>query len=129
MGKKTRGNTVLCVEDEADIRSFACKVLTLEGYRYLEAETEEEIFRLLDEEDINLVLLDLVLVECDGWEILEKIKENPKTSAIPVIVCTASFGEPQQERALRMGAADYLIKPLSASVLKTAVARILPVKK
>jgi DNA-binding response OmpR family regulator len=127
MVKKTRSNTILCVEDETDIRNFACKVLTLEGYRCLAADTEEEIFKLLDEEDINLVLLALILVECDSWEILEKIKKNPKTSAIPVIVCTTLFGEPQQERAFRMGAADYLVKPLSASALKTAISRILPV--
>ena len=126
--RKIRGNTILCVEDEADIRSFACKVLTLEGYHCLEAETESEVFRLLDEKDINLILLDLKLFEYDGWEILEKIKKTPETSAIPVIVCTASFGQPQQERAFSMGADDYLIKPLSANVLRNAVSRVLPIK-
>ena len=129
MVKKRTGNTILCVEDEADIRSFVCKVLALEGYQCLEAETEEEAFKLLDEKDINLVLLDLKLSESDGWQILEKIKSNPETSAIPVIVCTASFGQPQQERAFNMGAADYLIKPLSANVLRNAVSRVLPIKR
>ena len=128
MVKKTRGNTILCVEDEADIRNFACKVLALEGYRCLEAETEDEVFRLLDEEEVNLVLLDLKLFESDGWQILEKIKNNPKTSAIPVIVCTASFGQPQQKRASNMGAVDYLIKPLSANALRNAVSLVLPIK-
>jgi len=126
MVKKIKGNTILCVEDEADIRSFTCKVLALEGYRCLEAETEDEVFRLLDEEDVNLVLLDLKLFEFDGWQILEKIKKNQKTSAIPVIVCTVSFGQPQQDRASSLGAADYLIKPLSANVLRNAVSRVLP---
>jgi len=128
MVKKTRGNTILCIEDEADIRSFTCKVLALEGYHCLEAETEDAVFRLLDEGEINLVLLDLKLVKSDGWQILEKVKNNPKTSAIPVIVCTVSFGQPQQERASSMGAAGYIIKPLSANVLRNAVSRVLPIK-
>ena len=101
MVKKTSGNTILCVEDE--------------------------VFRLLDEEDIHLVLLDLKLFESDGWQILEKIKKNPETSAILVIVYTALIGEPQQERASRMGAADYIIKPLSANILRNAASRILPI--
>jgi len=129
MVKKTRGNTILYVEDEADIRNFACKVLALEGYRCLEAETEDAVFRLLDEEEINLILLDLKLYKSDGWQILEEIKNNQKTSAIPVIVCTALFGQQQQERASSMGAADYLTKPLSANVLRNAVSRVLlPIK-
>ncbi|HEY97492.1 MAG TPA: response regulator [Dehalococcoidia bacterium] len=78
MVKRKRGNTILCIEDEADNRNFACKVLALEGYRCLEAETWEDTFRLLDEEDINLVLLDLKLFEHDGWEILEKDKREPE---------------------------------------------------
>jgi DNA-binding response OmpR family regulator len=125
MAKKAGRSIILCVEDEADIRSFACKVLTLEGYYCLQAETEEEVFRLLNEEDINLVLLDLKLSKFDGWEILEEIKRNPKTWAIPVIICTASFGQPQEERAIRLGASGYLIKPVSANVLRNAVSSVL----
>jgi len=57
MVKKTTGNTILWVE----------------------AETEDAVFKLLDEEEINLVLLDLKLLESDGWQILEKMKSNTKT--------------------------------------------------
>ncbi|MFC1966949.1 two-component system response regulator, partial [Chloroflexota bacterium] len=77
------------------------------------------------ENKVNLVLLDLRLHGTDGWAVLEQMKIEPALSAIPVIVFTASAGLPQKERALRMGATDYLIKPLSAASLKGAVARIL----
>ena len=127
MVKKPRGNTILCIENEEDIRSFACKVLELEGYRCLQAEGSDVALRLLDSETINLIMLDLKLAEDDGWQILKKIKENPKTAVIPVLICTALRDEAQQERALNMGAVDYLIKPLSANILREAVFRILPI--
>ena len=125
MVKKGRRNNILCIEDDADIRIFACRVLELEGYCCLQAGTGKEAFRLLKENKVDLVLLDLRLAETDGWLILEQMKSDPELSVIPVIVCTASFAEPQRERAMKMGAADYLVKPLSATVLRNAVTRIL----
>jgi two-component system cell cycle response regulator DivK len=103
-------------------------MLVLEGYHCLDAENESEVFKLLDEKVINLILLDLKLFECDGWEILKKIKRNPETSAILVIVYAASFGQPQQERTSKMGAADYLVKPPSANTLRETVSRVLPLR-
>ncbi len=79
---------------------------------------------MLDEEDINFVLLDLRLFEFDGWGILEKVKRNPETSVIPVSICTFSLGQPQEERAFDVDVAGYLIKPLSANVLRNAVSLI-----
>jgi len=61
--------------------------------------------------------------------VLEQVKKEPELSSIPVIVFTASVAEPQRERALAMGAADYLVKPLSAATLRESVARILRRKR
>jgi len=129
MIKKPDGNIVLLIEDDADIRTFACRVLELEGYICLQAETGDEAFKLIMGNKVNLVLLDLRLAENNGWMILKKLKKDAETSPIPVIVFTASLGEQQRASALKMGAADYLIKPLSANVLRDAVACVLPLKK
>lgn len=129
MIKKPDGNIVLLIEDDTDIRTFACRVLELEGYICLQAETGDEAFKLIMGNKVNLVLLDLRLAENNGWMILKKLKKDAETSPIPVIVFTASFGEQQRASALKMGAADYLIKPLSANVLRDAVACVLPLKK
>lgn len=129
MIKKPEDNIVLIIEDDADIRTFACRVIELEGYICLQAETGDEAFRLIKEKNVNLVLLDLRLAEENGWLILAKLKSDMETAPIPVILFTASFGEQQRASALEMGAADYLIKPLSANVLKDAIARFLPLKK
>ncbi len=129
MIKKPEDKIVLIIEDDADIRTFASRVIELEGYVCLQAETHDEAFLLISENNVNLVLLDLRLTEENGWLILAQLKSNTETASIPVIVFTASFGEQQRAYALKMGAADYLIKPLSANMLRDSVARILPLKK
>ncbi len=125
MPRGRKKKIVLIIEDEADVRNFASRVLELEGYRVLKAESGDEGLTLARENEVNLVLLDLRLHGIDGWAVLEQMKIEPALSTVLVIVFTASAGLPQRERALRMGATDYLVKPLSAARLKGAVARTL----
>lgn len=125
MAKKRETKTVLIIEDETNVRHFASRTLELEGYHILQAEDGKEGMRLMKEGRVSLVLLDLRLPKRNGWAVLVRMKSEPELSAIPVIVFTASAGVPQRERALSMGAADYLVKPLSAASLKEAIARIL----
>ena len=129
MSKTHETKTVIVIEDEADVRNFASRVLELEGYHVLQAEDGEEGMRLVREGRVALVLLDLRLPRRTGWAMLVLMKSEPELSAIPIIVFTASVGVSQRERALRMGAADYLVKPLSAARLRKAVARILRHKR
>ncbi len=128
--RKGETKTVLIIEDEAEVRNFASRVLELEGYRVLQAEDGDKGLRLVREERrIALVLLDLKLPRDNGWAVLKQLKKEPELSSIPVIVFTASVAEPQRNRALAMGAADYLVKPLSAASLRKTVARILHRKR
>jgi CheY-like chemotaxis protein len=121
-------NVVLCIEDEPDIRTFCLRILELEGYVCLHAEKPAEVIKTARNRGIDLVLLDLRLTEDDGWSILKKLKDDPKTAGIPVIVFTASYATSKKERAFSMGAIEYLVKPLSAQKLKDAVSRVLPLK-
>ena len=125
MSKRLQERMILIIEDEADIRNFASRVFELEGYNVLTAEDGEKGLKLARENGINLVLLDLRLPVCDGWSVLTQLKNNPETSAIPVIVFTASAGVPRRVRALSMGADTYLVKPLSANSLKRAASNAL----
>jgi DNA-binding response OmpR family regulator len=129
MAESHETKTILIIEDEADVRNFASRVLELEGYGVLQAEDGGEGMRLVRQNCPSLVLLDLRLPKRDGWTVLEQMKNESGLSAIPVIVFTASAGVSQRERALRMGAAAYLVKPLSAASLRRAVARILRRKR
>jgi adenylate cyclase len=125
MVKKGNRATILIIEDEDDIRTFASRVLELEGYRVFQAGDGDEGLRLARGNQVALVLLDLRLPGRDGWAVLSQMKSDPELSSIPVVVFTASAGVPQQSRALTGGAADYLVKPLSATSLRESIARIL----
>ena len=129
MLKKRKIETILIIEDEAEVRNFASRVLELEGYHILQAKDSEEGIMLVKGVPVSLVLLDLRLPEHNGWEVLEQIKNEPEISEIPVIVFTASAGVLQQEKGLKMGATDYLVKPLSAARLRETVARVLSREK
>jgi DNA-binding response OmpR family regulator len=128
MEQKLQKNVILCIEDDDDIRTFCLRTLELAGYVCLHAEKPAEAIKTARNSAVNLVLLDLRLMEDDGWAILKKLKEGPRTAGIPVIVFTASYAISQKERALGMGAVEYLVKPLSARTLKDAITRVLPLK-
>ena len=125
MTKKREAKTVLIIEDEADIQTFASRLLELEGYRVLRASDGEKGMEIIRETPVSLVLLDLRLPGRDGWSVLQEIKNNPEFSTIPVVVLTAVAESLQRKRTLRMGATDYLIKPMSAHSLARTIANVL----
>lgn len=125
MAKRRERDTVLIVEDEADILNFSSRVLELEGYCVLKARDAHEGLRLARENRIDLMLLDLKLPGRDGWSVLKETKSKLEPSGISVVVYTAFAGAGERDRAFTMGAADYLVKPLSVASLKETVDRIL----
>jgi adenylate cyclase len=125
MVKKGSRATILIIEDEDDIRTFASRVLELEGYRVLQAGDGDEGLGLARGNQVAMVLLDLRLPGRDGWAVLSQMKNDPELSSIPVVVFTASAATQQRSQALAEGAADYLVKPLSATSLRKSIARIL----
>ena len=124
MARRREARAVLIIEDEADIRRFACRVLELEGYHVLKADNGEEGLRLLRESRVSLVLLDLRLPGIDGWKVLAQMKGAAELSAIPIIVFSASADSLTLDKARSLGAADFLVKPVSASRLKETVSAI-----
>jgi DNA-binding response OmpR family regulator len=124
-----KSKTVLIIEDEAEIQNFISRVLELEGYRVLKAADGKTGMNLVQEEGINLVLLDLRLPGRDGWSVLREIKRRPGLADIPVIVFTALAEAVQRKKTLRMGAARYLVKPLSAQQLSQTIAAVLDEKE
>jgi DNA-binding response OmpR family regulator len=125
MTKKRKANTVLIIEDEADIQKFVSRVLELEGYRVLEADDGEKGMEIIRENQVSLVLLDLRLPGRDGWSVLNEIRHDTELARVPVVVITAVAETLQRKRALRMGANQYLVKPISAQSLAQSVASIL----
>jgi two-component system alkaline phosphatase synthesis response regulator PhoP len=112
---------ILIIEDERDIVETLEYNLKKEGYKVAKAYDGLAGLRMAEEKIPSLVILDLMLPGLDGLEVCRRIKKNPKTAAIPVIMLTAKGSETDKVVGLELGADDYMIKPFS---LKELIARI-----
>ena len=101
---------ILIIEDDKFLRGLIAQKLKAEGYEVIEAAEGREGLEKVKKEKPNLVLLDLVLPGIDGFEVLKKIKEDPSTSFLPVIILSNLGQKESVEKGLKMGAVDYLIK-------------------
>jgi CheY-like chemotaxis protein len=105
--------TILLVDDENVNLKILSAILRPGGYRFLEAARGEEALKVLRQEAVDLVILDLMMPGMDGFQTLGKIKENPGTAFVPVIIASALKDASAIERGLELGANDYFTKPLS----------------
>lgn len=117
MGKPS----ILVIEDEADIRELICHHVAKEGYGPVEAVSAEKALELLKRASFDLVLLDRMLPGMDGFELLRRIKADPATAALPVILVTARTEDSDIVAGLELGADDYVCKPFSPKVLMARV--------
>jgi len=101
---------VLVVEDDKFLRKIIKRKLSAEGYEVLEAVDGEEGIRMAKGKKPDLILLDLVLPEITGFEVLAKLKEKGPVSEIPVIILSNLSGVEEIRKGIKMGAADYLVK-------------------
>jgi CheY-like chemotaxis protein len=104
---------LLVVDDEPHHRKLLRMVLRQGDYLFLEAETGEEAMRLLAGEAVDLVLLDLMMPQPNGFDVLASIASNERLRNVPVIVASASTSPEDVERSLELGAVDYFMKPLT----------------
>lgn len=101
---------ILVVEDEATLQNAMVEVLTQSGYETLSALDGELGFNLATKELPDLILLDIILPKMDGFEVLKRLKANPKTENIPVIILTNLGDVSSVQQALELGANSYLVK-------------------
>lgn len=101
---------ILVVEDDKFLRELISQKLTKEGYVVVEAVDGEKGVESVKAEEPDLVLLDLILPGIDGFEVLAKMKSDPRLAEIPVIILSNLGQKDDIEKGLEMGANDYLIK-------------------
>lgn len=104
---------VLVVEDNSDMREFLARVLTMQGYEFLEAANGEEGLQVARSQHPNLILMDISLPSLDGFEATRQLKQDPAMRHIPVIAVTAHARPADELRALDAGCDGYLSKPYS----------------
>lgn len=117
----SRTETLLLVDDKAENLHILGTLLQTMGYRILQATNGEEAFRRLDEEVPDLVLLDLIMPEMDGFEVCERIRENPAWRDLPIIFVSAADDPNIIVQALEAGGIDYVTKPYNKAELLSRV--------
>lgn len=102
---------VLIVEDDSFLRELIVKKLLNEGFEVVAAvDGEDGLKKAKEEKNIDILLLDLILPGIDGFDVLTKIKADPSTNYIPVVILSNLGQKEDIERGLKLGAKDFLIK-------------------
>lgn len=117
--------TVVVVDDEPDICELVSLALSKAGFKVRTFEDGESLFKFLKSNLPDLVILDLMLPDADGFEICKYLKKDDKFSHIPVIMLTARTEEMDKILGLELGADDYVTKPFSPRELVARVKAVL----
>ena len=105
--------TVLIVDDEAPIREMIAVALQIAGYQCLEAENAQIAHALIVDHQPDIILLDWMMPEISGLELARRLKREPMSAEIPIIMLTARGEEDNKIQGLEAGADDYITKPFS----------------
>lgn len=117
-----RAKTILIIDDDADTIGLYRRYLQAKTYTVYSADSGANTWALLEEMTPDLVLLDVLMPREDGWNILQGLRETPRTAHVPVVICSVLD---QADLALALGAAEVLQKPISQSELLRTVAELL----
>ena len=125
-GSARSGPLVLIVDDDERVREYIRVNLEMEGYSVREAANAEEGLAVLEEVSPDLVLLDVMMPEVDGWEMLRRVQERHGVGAIPVVMFSGKVGENAAAEATARGAQGFLGKPFDPQQLIEHAKQLLP---
>jgi two-component system, cell cycle response regulator DivK len=112
---------ILVVEDHHDCREILGLLLTRVGYHVIKAQNSKDAVACAEAEEPALIFMDMELPDADGLKTSAILKQNPKTSRIPIVALTAWMSELWREKACKVGIKTYLLKPVSCQKLKETV--------
>lgn len=114
--------TILMVDDEEKLRTLVRLYLEPEGYTFLEAKDGSEAIELFHNNDIDLIILDLMLPQIDGFQVCLTIRQS---STVPIIMLTARAEDADKVLGFQVGSDDYLVKPFSPLELVSRIKALL----
>jgi signal transduction histidine kinase/DNA-binding response OmpR family regulator len=117
------GSTVLVIDDDDDARELTARVLRQEGCKVLQAASGNEGLRIAREQRPDLIVLDLVMPEVDGWSVLSVLKDCEETRDIPVILQSMLD---ERDEGIKRGAAEFLHKPVNRRRLAETLDKLMP---
>jgi two-component system alkaline phosphatase synthesis response regulator PhoP len=116
---------VLVVDDDPDIRRLVEMVLSREGYLATSVESAQEAYKKVAASKPDMIVLDLQLPDEDGFTICKKIRSDPSTAHIPILMLTVQSVDSYKIAGLELGADDYVIKPFNQAELAARIKAIL----
>jgi CheY-like chemotaxis protein len=120
---------VLVVDDDQDNVVIASTILRNNGFNVRTAYNGPTALKMLEEEQFDLVLLDVMMPEMDGIEVLDRIKTNPRLSSVPVILVTAKTQDEDVLTGYKCGADYYITKPFTPRQLLHGIGLVLGIEK
>ena len=121
---ETHGN-ILLVDDDRQTRLKLTRILEAQGHTVNAAESGQTALKTLAGELFDVILLDILMPEMDGFEVLQTLKADTRLSNIPVIVISAVEDTQSEEKCMQLGAQAYLSKPVDADLLNSRVVECL----
>ena len=114
----------LIFEDEEDIKQLLLEVLEDKGYQVLVAGNGEIALQRVGEERPDLIFADVFMPVMDGLDLISRLKENPETSGIPVVIVTVMNARDTEKKAKELGVEHYLTKPWESAELDLVLERV-----
>ena len=117
--------TVLIIEDEEDAADMFAEMMRVSGYRVLKTSSSTPALTMMTDEKPDVVILDIMMPEISGLEILRQMRRDPMLASLPVVVVSAKSLPADIKIGMEAGASMYLTKPVGFSELKEAIERAL----
>jgi CheY-like chemotaxis protein len=116
---------IVCIEDEPDMIELLRAILEGKGFEFIGADGGVQGLKVVREEKPDLILLDLMMPDMDGWEVFQQVKDDPELSEIPVVVVTAKAQSIDKVLGLYIARAeDYITKPFKVQDLVDSIEKL-----
>ena len=121
IGGLVLSHRVLLVDDSHTMRAYACAALDADGIEVTEARTGFEAIKILPQKPFDLIITDINMPDINGLEVIRFVRSHGRYREVPVIIISTEGREEDRDRALALGADEYLVKPFSPDRLTEVV--------
>jgi len=119
---------ILCVDDEPQNLKLLEALLSTRGYEVLKAANGQEALERINEQSIDIVLLDVMMPEMDGYEVCRKIKDDERQRQVPVVMITSLSSKEDRIKGIEAGAEDFISKPFDQAEVLARIKMLLKIK-
>lgn len=112
---------VMLVDDDATNRNLVSEILDLCGYESIQASSGAEALTILTDQAVDVILLDIMMPDMDGWEFCRQLKQSINLAHIPIIMLTALVDDVSRQKSFDVGADDFITKPFKMDDLVSRI--------